>query len=90
MVEEERLDAAIDAMAETLLDNGPAAVSAAKNLVRDVSGRPVDAELIEATSRLIAEIRVSDEGQEGLGAFLEKRAPRWRGDVHESNASSGN
>jgi methylglutaconyl-CoA hydratase len=90
VVEEERLDAAVDAMAETLLANGPAAVSAAKQLVRDVSGRPVDGELIEATSRLIAEIRVSEEGQEGLGAFLEKRAPRWHRDSDQDSNSSGN
>jgi methylglutaconyl-CoA hydratase len=92
VVEEERLDAAIDAMVEALLANGPAAVSAAKKLVCDVSGRPVDAELMEVTSRLIAEIRVSEEGQEGLGAFLEKRPPRWRGNKNENenDDSSGN
>jgi methylglutaconyl-CoA hydratase len=39
-----------------------------------------DAERIDAeNAKLIARLRVSPEGQEGLGAFLDKRAPRWVG-----------
>ena len=34
-------------------------------------------DLIEKTCELIADIRVSDQGQEGLSAFLEKRKPNW-------------
>ena len=53
-------------------------MSAAKQLVRDVAGRPLDDTLLEATSAQIARVRVSPEGQEGLGAFLDKREPNWR------------
>ena len=35
-------------------------------------------EVTEITARRIAELRTGEEGQEGLGAFLEKREPAWR------------
>ncbi len=77
-VTEEELDSTVDALAQQILTNGPAAVSAAKQLVFDVKDEPVNEELIEKTSLRIATIRVSKEGQEGLNAFLEKRPPAWR------------
>lgn len=78
VVEETELDNTIDNLLKQLLANSPAALSAAKQLVFDVSNRPITQALIDDTSQRIAEIRVSDEGQEGLKAFLEKRAPRWQ------------
>jgi len=77
VVEEDQLDHCIDGLLESLLANGPAAVKAAKQLVFDVAEREIDATLIQATCEAIADIRVSAEGQEGLGAFLEKRPPAW-------------
>lgn len=71
------LEQAGDDMAETLLKNGPAAVSECKDLIFAVSQRPTDPEVIAETARRIARIRVSPEGQEGLSAFLEKRKPKW-------------
>lgn len=56
-----------------LLNNGPQAIAATKQLIRDVSNKAVDDELKNVTSELIARLRVSDEGQEGLTAFFEKR-----------------
>ncbi len=81
VVAEEELDAAVENMIEALLGNSPAAMQAAKRLIADVSKRPIDDALIAGTSERIARIRVSDEGQEGLGAFLEKRTPAWRNDA---------
>ena len=66
------LDAAVDRVVGELLSAGPLAVRWAKRLVRE---RPDGAE----TARWIAERRTSDEGQEGLRAFLDKRRPDWRG-----------
>jgi methylglutaconyl-CoA hydratase len=77
VVEKEQLDHEIDKLAETLLANSPAAIVNAKQLVFDVAGRKIDADLIDFTCGRIAEIRVSAEGQEGLTAFLEKRKPTW-------------
>ncbi|MGB1262227.1 MAG: enoyl-CoA hydratase/isomerase family protein [Cognaticolwellia sp.] len=72
------LDAAVDAMVKTLLANGPSAVRQAKQLAFDVAYQDIDEALIETTSERIASIRVSAEGQEGLGAFFEKRQPAWQ------------
>jgi methylglutaconyl-CoA hydratase len=65
------LDAAVDRVVGELLSAGPHAARWAKRLVRE---RPDGAE----TTRWIAERRASDEGQEGLRAFLEKRPAAWR------------
>jgi methylglutaconyl-CoA hydratase len=62
---------------DQLTSNGPQAISAAKKLIFDVSQQPLTPELIDMTSQRIADIRVSDEGQEGLGAFLDKRPAAW-------------
>jgi methylglutaconyl-CoA hydratase len=74
----EQLDAACDAIVSAWVGNGPAAVRACKRLVQDVAARPIDAELRAETARRIADIRASDEGREGVAAFLGKRDPGWR------------
>jgi len=66
------LDAAVDGVVGELLSAGPQAARWAKRLVRE---RPAGPE----TARWIAERRTSEEGQEGLRAFLEKRPAAWRG-----------
>jgi methylglutaconyl-CoA hydratase len=71
------LDAGIDKHIEQLLQNGPLAVAAAKRLALDMSNREISAELIEDSCACIADIRVSEEGQQGLQAFLNKTAPAW-------------
>ncbi len=76
-VNEDELDENVELIIKNLLRNSPAAVAAAKQLVTDVKGRPMDDALLEMTSVRIAEIRGSEEGQEGLKAFLEKRKPNW-------------
>jgi len=77
VVEEQALDAKLDSIVEFLLAAGPAAQIAAKDLIRAVSNRPIDDELIQDCARRIAEIRATGEGREGLSAFLEKRKPNW-------------
>ncbi|MGP9671147.1 enoyl-CoA hydratase/isomerase family protein [Pseudoalteromonas sp. AOP31-A2-14] len=72
------LDCAVQKILETLLDNGPLAVKAAKQLINDVAGHEINGQIINLTAERIANIRVSDEGQEGLSAFFEKRAPNWQ------------
>ena len=77
-VSEDELDTTIDSLIAPLLNNGPESVAKAKALVNQISYQTIDSELIEQTSELIAKVRVSSEGQEGLSAFLEKRAPNWK------------
>jgi methylglutaconyl-CoA hydratase len=67
------LDGAVEAVVEALLQGGPEAVRAAKQLVRE---QPPG----EATAQIAAQRRTSDEGQDGLRAFLDKRPPRWLAD----------
>ncbi|PIW27028.1 MAG: enoyl-CoA hydratase [Rhodospirillales bacterium CG15_BIG_FIL_POST_REV_8_21_14_020_66_15] len=63
--------------AEMLLDNGPRAMAEVKNLVRYVVGHERDEALMAQTAGHIARVRASDEGREGLAAFLERRKPNW-------------
>ncbi|MBT5570301.1 MAG: enoyl-CoA hydratase/isomerase family protein [Alphaproteobacteria bacterium] len=78
VVPEESLDGRIADLAAVLLDNGPAAMAASKDLIRRVSAGPIDAAMIDDTAQRIADIRATDEGREGLSAFLEKREAAWR------------
>ena len=77
VVKAENLDPKVDEIITTLLANGPTAIKSTKQLVLDVSGKPIEQDLIDQTCKTIAAIRVSNEGQEGLNAFLEKRSPKW-------------
>ena len=76
-VEEQFLDDKVEQLITAILSNGPEAVVAAKQLVFAVSGKVIDSSLIEHTCEVIAGIRVSAQGQEGLSAFLDKRKPHW-------------
>jgi len=75
-VPEADLDAAVDGRVGELLLAGPRAIAEAKALLREVSGRRAE-DVQGDTVKRIASIRASEEGQEGLRAFLEKRKPRW-------------
>jgi methylglutaconyl-CoA hydratase len=77
VVSVDQLDSSIEQLTSQLLLNGPAAVREAKRLIRNVTGRDDRDVLVEETSELLAKLRVSDEGKEGLSAFLDKRKPTW-------------
>jgi methylglutaconyl-CoA hydratase len=71
------LDEAVGRITAAIAGNGPLAVAAAKRLIREnLALRRDDA--IENSVRAIAALRASPEGQEGLGAFLDKRRPSWK------------
>ena len=71
------LEAAAEKIAADILACGPEAVAGSKRLVDEVAGRPINRDLMELTAHRIASVRVGDEGQEGVRAFLERRKPRW-------------
>jgi methylglutaconyl-CoA hydratase len=75
--ETSELDPTVERHIDLVLQGGPAALSAAKQLIRDVSGAADRTELGDRTARLLAALRVSPEGQEGLSAFLDRRPPAW-------------
>ena len=76
VVPEGDLDVTVDAYLRELMTSAPGAVTAAKNLIVQVAGRP-PADVGQLTAETIARHRVSDEGQDGMRAFLEKRKARW-------------
>jgi methylglutaconyl-CoA hydratase len=73
----EELDLRINALLGTLMQTSANAVSESKRLVRELTGRPIDDAIVADTAERIASIRTSDDGREGVRAFLEKRKPRW-------------
>jgi methylglutaconyl-CoA hydratase len=77
VVAADALDARVAELARALVQAGPAAVKACKQLVQDVAGIEITPQLIERTVQGIADIRVSDEGREGIQSFLGKRKPNW-------------
>ncbi len=62
---------------EQILQSAPGAVSRAKTLIADITGKPIDAPLMEDLARRIAARRSEREGKEGVSAFLERRKPDW-------------
>lgn len=88
VVAPEALTAEIEKMVNTLLTNSPQARRQAKQLAFDVAYQTIDKNLLNNTSERIALIRVSDEGQEGLSAFFEKRQPSWQENTEKEEQSS--
>ena len=64
-------------MISLLKSGGPKAIAQCKRLIDDISNNITLDEALSYTAHMIAEIRASEEGQEGMAAFLEKRAPVW-------------
>ena len=71
------LDRLVDEQVELVLKGGPNALRAAKQLIRDVAPQLERERLGEHTAHLLASLRISPEGQEGLSAFLERRKAKW-------------
>jgi methylglutaconyl-CoA hydratase len=74
---EEEMDDKINDLVTALLACSPNAVSEGKSLIAAVANRPVSNEVVMDTAQRIARVRASEEGREGVGAFLEKRKARW-------------
>lgn len=72
----DELDARVDGIVSSLLSSGPEALVKAKELITRVPGMGFE-EAKRYTAEMIAGLRTSAEGQEGMAAFLEKRKPKW-------------
>jgi methylglutaconyl-CoA hydratase len=75
-VPQEELDAAVAHYAGMLVKGGPEALAITKRLVRDIPAVPFE-EGLRRMTELSAERFTSEEGQEGIAAFMAKRPPRW-------------
>lgn len=87
VVEHDKLDDEVDTMLATLLAGSPQAQRATKALMATVAHAPDSDATREHTCQVIAQLRVSQEGQEGLSSFFEKRRPDWVDSNNTSNAS---
>ena len=76
-VPEDVLDEALERLVSSLLLCGPNALSAAKSLIFAVSRKPTTDTVRRDTAERITRVRASDEGREGVSAFLQKRPPAW-------------
>ncbi|MEN9559140.1 MAG: hypothetical protein RLZZ502_351 [Pseudomonadota bacterium] len=75
--DEHAMDASMTALLTHLLNNGPQAIAASKELIAHVSHAANTPALRTETARRIAQVRATPEGREGVSAFLEKRSPSW-------------
>ena len=73
----DELDAYVNSVIDLLRTSGPVAMTQCKNLIFNIANKETIEEALESTAKMIAEIRASEEGQEGMAAFLEKRKPNW-------------
>jgi methylglutaconyl-CoA hydratase len=71
------LEEYLQSLIALLRTSGPKAMAHCKNLIFNISNKETLEQALESTARMIAEIRASEEGQEGMAAFLEKRKPKW-------------
>jgi methylglutaconyl-CoA hydratase len=73
----DKLDEIVDEKVKLILNNGPEAVRVVKEMIYNV-GHKIDMDKVHNyTANLIANLRLSPEGQEGMNAFLDKRKPKW-------------
>jgi methylglutaconyl-CoA hydratase len=78
VVPADELLAARNGVLDNLLLGGPAALAEAKNLISYISNATTkDEKVVRDTAGHIARVRATDEGQEGVAAFLNKRKPSW-------------
>ncbi len=74
---DESPDKTAELLIKTLLNNGPQAMKGIKKMFMNNDLLRDPADQLKSTAKLIAEYRVSEEGQEGIQAFFEKRKPGW-------------
>ncbi|MDB5751122.1 MAG: Unsaturated acyl-CoA hydratase [Ramlibacter sp.] len=77
VVTADALDGKVAELARALVGVGPEAARTCKALLHDVAGHDISAGLIRRTVETIADVRASEEGREGVQAFLGKRKPSW-------------
>ena len=81
-VQPDKLDEITAKTIKKILSCGPKSLTIAKELLEKVPYMKPE-EYMKYNADLIAKLRVSDEGQEGLGAFLEKRKPAWNKNIRD-------
>ncbi len=73
----EDFDAKVNAILGHLVQGSPNALNETKRLIRDVVTLPIGDQVMNETAARIAKVRATDDAQEGIAAFFEKRKPSW-------------
>ena len=81
-VPEEKLEETLQYYIKQLLSSAPEAIKVTKNMIGEVIAGDGFDETINSMAHLIATLRASEEGQEGMAAFLEKRKAKWNNNAH--------
>jgi methylglutaconyl-CoA hydratase len=89
VVAPEQLDAYIAGVLDALSQTSLQATREAKRLVHDIAGQPLTDQLLADTAERIAAARSSDDGREGVRAFLQKRKPRWQVSAAAASPAAG-
>lgn len=77
LVEAEEIDGVLQERLTMLLRGAPGAQAGVKALLSRLRGAPIDRALLDEMAQQFAEVRIGEEAQEGIDAFLGKRAPNW-------------
>jgi methylglutaconyl-CoA hydratase len=84
----DEIDARVNVLLGALMTTSAAAVASTKRLVREVAGRRIDDALLAHTAEAIAQARASEDGKEGVQAFLSKRKSRWVQEFEDAQAAA--
>jgi methylglutaconyl-CoA hydratase len=71
------LDSRINELLGQLIQGGPVAQTRCKEWIRATAGAPLTPDMIKESAKHLADVRASEEGREGIRAFLEKGKPAW-------------
>ncbi|MDZ4761256.1 MAG: enoyl-CoA hydratase-related protein [Alphaproteobacteria bacterium] len=75
--DESEMEQTVERLAGLVFDASPAAIADCKDLVQTVAGQELTSALSRITAKRLSARRASEQGREGLAAFLEKRKPVW-------------
>jgi methylglutaconyl-CoA hydratase len=71
----------VQTIVDEILKSSPRALTECKSLINVFAEKMVEQEMIDKTVKSITRMKLSEEGREGMTAFLEKRVPKWMNDI---------
>jgi len=78
---EKNMEEQVQTIVDEILKSSPRALTECKSLINVFAEKMVEQEMIDKTVKSITRMKLSEEGREGMTAFLEKRVPKWMNDI---------